>query len=148
MPNPNANTNTVEKCRNILSLTEETVSLTQCPQGANLHMVLKRVLEPQTAGPNPSIRAETLDTYCHAHRLFCYPQSYNRRSDCDIGQANPQFIARIKEIINPRRNTPPFGATATWAIDADISINIIMLLCTATNEMTKRNEKVLALLLL
>ena len=40
----------LEKCRSLLSLTEDTVSLTQCPQGANLQMVLKRLLEPQTVG--------------------------------------------------------------------------------------------------
>ena len=81
--------------------------------------------------------------------MFCYPQVDSRRNDVDsLGQVNPRFVSRIKDIMNPKRNTPPFGSTTTWAIDADISINIILLLCTANHDMTKRNEKVRVLIII
>ena len=71
----------IEKCKNILSLHDDTLPLTAFPHGANVQIVLRKIVEPQTIpqGMNPpTIRVDTVRNYCQAHRLFCSPQSYNR----------------------------------------------------------------------
>ena len=71
----------VERCRNILSLNDETLPLTAFPHGANVQTILRKIVEPQTVpqGMNPAtIKVDTVRVYCQAHRLFCNPQSSNR----------------------------------------------------------------------
>lgn len=51
-------------------------------------------------------------------------------------------MSRIKEITNPKKNTAPFGSSGKWAIDADICVNILLLMC-ATNDISRRGDNVI-----